>query len=220
MKITKFAQACILIEAKGKRILVDPGFLQFDESLLKEGWNDIDILLVTHRHDDHCHIPAIQEIMKNQKTTFYTTQEVASEFPELQPERVKEGDRIDAGGITIEVVRAVHGFIPWLKGGAEITENVGYILDDGEKRVYVPSDTICFDNDYTCDIVFVPVCNHGLVMGPFEAALFAKETGAKHVIPFHYDNPKFPANLEQVKEEFKKQGLNFRFLDVKERIEI
>ena len=64
MKITKYAQACILIETNGKRILIDPGYLEYTESLLDE-WKDIDILLVTHKHRDHCHLPAIQEILKD-----------------------------------------------------------------------------------------------------------------------------------------------------------
>jgi L-ascorbate metabolism protein UlaG (beta-lactamase superfamily) len=219
MKITRFAQSCILIETKNKRILVDPGDLQFDISLLKNDWNDIDILLVTHKHSDHCHVDAIKEIMKNPKTKLYTSQEVASTYPEIKPEIVKENDVKDVDGIRINVVKAVHGFIPLLKGGWEISENIGFIIDDGEKRAYLTSDTICFDNEYECDVLFIPVCNHGLVMGPFEAALFAKETGAKLVIPFHYDNPKFPANKDLVKSEFEKHGLNFRFLELGESIE-
>ena len=61
MKITRYAQSCVLIEAKGKRILVDPGVIGHDESLL-EDWKDIDLLLVTHKHGDHCHEEAIKEI--------------------------------------------------------------------------------------------------------------------------------------------------------------
>ena len=39
------------------------------------------------------------------------------------------------------------------KSGGEIFENVGYILDDGYKRLYTTSDTINFNNDYKCDIL-------------------------------------------------------------------
>lgn len=89
-----------------------------------------------------------------------------------------------------------------------------------KKRVYLTSDTIGFKNEYECNVIFVPVCNHGLVLGPFEAALFAKETGAELVIPYHYDNPIYPVNLDEVKEEFDKQELNYKILNIKESVEI
>jgi L-ascorbate metabolism protein UlaG (beta-lactamase superfamily) len=212
MKITKYNQSCILIETNNKRILIDPGNINYEDSLLANEWSNIDILLVTHKHSDHCHSDAIKEIIKNNKTKFYTTKEVSKTYPQLQPIIVKEGDTIEVDGIKIEVVKAVHGYIPLLKGEKEVNENVGYIVDDGKKRAYQTSDTICFKNSYKCDIIFVPVVNHGVVMGPWEAALFAKETGAELVIPFHYDNPGHPMDIESVKKEFTAQNLNFKFL--------
>ena len=97
---------------------------------------------------------------------------------------------------------------------------IGFIVDDSSKRYYFTSDTLCFDNDYKCDVVFVPVCNHGLVMGPFEAAAFSKEHGASLIIPVHYDNPSYPTDLEKVKEEFSKLDLNLKVLNIKESVEI
>lgn len=220
MKIARFGQSCVLIETKGKRILVDPGDKLWNESLLTEHWVNIDIILVTHRHHDHCESKSIQEMTKNDKTKFYTTQEVASAFPELSPEIVKQGDVLKENGITVTVVKAVHGYVPVFKGGKMVNENVGYIIDDGDKKAYITSDTMCFENDYKCDVVFVPVCNHGVTMGPWEAGLFAQETGASLVIPVHYESPKHPADLDQVSAEFDKFGLNYKILDVKESIEI
>lgn len=220
MKITRYAQSCVLIETNGKRILVDPGSIQYDDSLLENDWNNIDIILVTHKHGDHCHVPAILEIMKDEKTKLYSSAEVATEYPELKIEIVKENDIVNIDDIKIEVVKAVHGFIPLLKGGKEVNNNIGYIIDDGKKRAYLTSDTICFDNDYKCNVLFVPVCNHGLVMGPFEAALFAKETGAELVVPVHYHNPKYPADLDEVEKHFKENGLNYRIMEIKDSVEL
>jgi len=220
MKITRYAQSCILIETNGKRILVDPGSIQYDNSLLMNDWNNIDIILVTHKHGDHCHVPAILEIMKEGKTKLYSSTEVAKEYPELKIEIVKENDVVNIDDIKIEVVKAVHGFIPLLKGGKEVNNNIGYIIDDGKRRAYSTSDTICFDNDYKCNVLFAPVCNHGLVMGPFEAALFAKETGAELVVPVHYHNPKYPADLNEVERHFKENGLNYRIMEIKDSIEL
>ncbi|MCF7833773.1 MAG: MBL fold metallo-hydrolase [Candidatus Pacebacteria bacterium] len=220
MKITKFGQSCILIQTKEKRILIDPGNLLFDDKLLKTEWVDIDILLVTHKHGDHCLDEAIKEITKNPKTKFYTSQEVLDGHPTLSPIIIKEGQILNFEDIKIEVVKAVHGYLPHLKGGNEIKENLGYIVDDGENRAYHTSDSISFNNEYKCDIIFIPVCNHGLVMGPFEASRFAKETGAKLVIPIHYDNPLYPVNLAEVENNFNKESLNCKILGVGESIKV
>lgn len=219
MKITKFAQSCFLVETNNKRILVDPSNIKYENNLL-EFWNNIDIILITHKHKDHIHIEAVNKILENPKTRLYTTQEVKDAYEDLKCEILKKGDIINLDNIKIEVVKAVHGYMPFLKGGNEINENVGYIIDDGIKRFYLTSDSICFENNYKCDIIAVPVCDHGLVMGPFEAGLFSKETGAGLVIPIHYDNPKFPISIDLVKEEFDKQEINYKILNVKESIEI
>jgi len=219
MKITKFAQSCVLVETNNKRILIDPGYLQFDESLLRKQWANIDFLLVTHKHNDHCAANAIKEIVKRPETKFYASQEVSNSHTELSPQIVKEGGILDFDKLKIEVVKAVHGYMPFLQGDKEISENLGYIIDDGEHRVYHTGDTISFKTDYKCDIIFVPICNHGLVMGTYEAAFFAKKTGAKLVIPIHYDNPSYPTDLEKAKEGFKKQWLNYKILEIGESVE-
>lgn len=220
MKITRFGQSCLLVETKGKRILIDPGNIKYDESYLTKEWAEIDILLVTHKHRDHCHVDAIKEIEKNPKTKFYSSQEVAYTYPEIHPTVVKENDILSLDTIKIEVVRAVHGWIPPLKGGKEIYENIGFIIDDGNLRIYQTSDTISFQNNYKCDVLFLPVVNHGLVMGPWDAALFAQDTEASLVVPFHYDNPEHPADFEIIKREFEERGLNYRFLSIGETMEI
>jgi len=50
--------------------------------------------------------------------------------------------------------------------------------------------------------------------------MFAKETGAELVIPYHYDSPKYPGDLVKTKEEFEKQELNYRILGNKDLISL
>ena len=216
MKITRFPQSCFLIETLAKKILIDPGYIKFDESFL-ESWKNSDVVLITHKHGDHCDPELIKKISPKE---IYSSLEVANSIPEIKVNPVCEGDTIMIDSIKISVVHAQHGYLPTLKNGNEIFENIGFIIDDGLNKLYHTSDTISFPNEYTCTVLLVPVCNHGLVMGVFEAALFAKETKAKTVIPMHYDNEKYPADLEKVKEEFKKAGLNYKILDLKESLEV
>lgn len=217
MKITKFPQSCLLIETKDKKILVDPGNLKYKEEYF-DIWNNVDIVLITHKHPDHFNTEILEKLDKN--ITIYSTKEVSEANITLNINIVKENDIIELENIKIEVVHAVHGYQPLLKGAKEIHENVGYIVDDGENRLYTTSDTICFRNDYKADILCIPVTGHGLTMSAFEASLYAKEVGAVLTIPIHMDNPAFPPNFDYIREMFNKYEIEYEILENDETIEI
>ncbi len=217
MKITKFPQSCLLIETKERKILIDPGTLKYKEEYF-DIWNNVDIILITHKHPDHCNIEVLEKINKNVK--IYSTQEVQEANKNLNINIVKENDVIELDKIKIEVVHAIHGYQPLLKGDKEIHENVGYIVDDGENRLYTTSDTICFKNDYKADILCIPVTGHGLTMSAFEAALYAKEVGATLTIPIHMDNPAFPPDFKYIEEMFNKYEVEYEILENDETIEV
>lgn len=217
MKITKLPQSCLLIESKNKKILVDPGKLKYKEEYFNI-WNNVDIILITHKHPDHCNSEILEKLNKN--IPIYTTKEVQIENENLDIKVVKENDVIELEHIKIEVVHAIHGYQPLLKGPKEVHENVGYIIDDGEVRVYSTSDTICFRNDYKADVLCVPVTGHGLTMSAFEAALYAKEVGARLTIPVHMDNPAFPPDFEYIKEMFEEYEADYKILENDESIEV
>ena len=217
MKITKYPQSCLLVETKGKKILIDPGTLKYKEEYF-DVWNSVDIILITHKHLDHCNTEILEKINDNIK--IYSTQEVQDANKTLNINIIKENDIIELDDIKVEVVHAVHGYQPLLKDGKEIYENVGYIIDDGENRLYTTSDTICFKNDYKADILCVPVTGYGLTMSAFEAALYAKEVGATLTIPIHMDNPAFPPDYKFVEEMFNKYEVEYEILENEESIEI
>ena len=217
MKITKYPQSCLLVETKEKKILIDPGTLKYKEEYF-DVWNSVDIILITHKHIDHCNTEILEKINDNIK--IYSTQEVKDANKTLNINIIKENDIIELDDIKVEVVHAVHGYQPLLKGGKEIYENVGYIIDDGENRLYTTSDTICFKNDYKADILCVPVTGYGLTMSAFEAALYAKEVGATLTIPIHMDNPAFPPDYKFIEEMFNKYEVEYEILENEESIEV
>ena len=217
MKITKYPQSCLLVETKGKKILIDPGTLKYKEEYFNV-WNSVDIILITHKHPDHCNTEILEKINNNIK--IYSTQEVQDANKTLNINIIKENDIIELDDIKVEVVHAVHGYQPLLKGEKEIYENVGYIIDDGENRLYTTSDTICFKNDYKADILCVPVTGYGLTMSAFEAALYAKEVGATLTIPIHMDNSAFPPDYKFIEEMFNKYEVEYEILENEESIEI
>lgn len=217
MKITKYPQSCLLVETKAKKILIDPGTLKYKEEYF-DIWNNVDIILITHKHPDHCNAEILEKINNNIK--IYSTKEVQDANKTLNINVIKENDIIELYGIKVEVVHAFHGYQPLLKGPKEINENVGYIIDDGENRLYTTSDTICFKNDYKADILCIPVTGYGLTMSAFEASLYSKEVGATLTIPIHMDNPAFPPNYDFIKEMFEKYEIDYEILENEETIEI
>ncbi len=219
MKITKFPQSCLLIETKEKKILIDPGNLKYKEEYF-EIWNNVDIILITHKHPDHCFTEILEKIDNSIK--IYSSNEVKEKYPTLAINIVKENNRINLDNdITIEVVHAEHGYIPPMKqSGGKVNENIGYIIDDKDTRIYITSDTVCFENEYKCDVLCAPVSDYGVVMGAFEASLLAKATNAKLVIPLHTDSPAYPVNDDFLKEMFEKNEVEYEILENGESIEI
>lgn len=215
MKITKYPQSCLMIEINDKKILIDPGSLKYQDNFLNE-WQTADIILVTHKHGDHIYA----NVLKDFSLPIYSTNEVQKSYSEIKFNIIKENEVINLDNIKIEVVKALHGYNPNLKNGGEVFENVGYIIDDGKTRLYITSDTICFNNDYKADVVALPITAHGLTMSSYEAALFTKDLEAKLVLPIHMDNEKYPTNLEYMQTNFEKFNINYKVLNIDESIEI
>lgn len=214
MKIKKYPQSCLMIETNNKKILVDAGSLKYQNKFLDE-WKTADIILITHKHGDHIK----SDVLKDINIPIYSTEEVKNTYTEIKFNIIKENDILDFDDVKIEIVKAIHGYNPLLKNGGQVFENVGYIIDDGQHRLYVTSDTICFNNDYKADIVALPVTAHGLTMSSFEASLFVKELGAKLVLPIHMDNEKYPTDIDYMKKNFEKFEINYKVLDIEEEIE-
>lgn len=224
MKITKFHQSCLLIETKGKRILIDPGVIGNTKQMVEEYWKDIDTILVTHRHGDHCYVEGINEILKRDQAELYTTEEVKNHCSFDKIHVVKEGDKIPLSDtIYVEVVHAVHGFLTPMKyNGDEIIENVGYIIDDGEIRLYVTSDTINFHHDYQCNVLCMPFNGNGLTLGISDGISFAGDISPDLVIPIHMEHPKpnFNPDKRVLEKALKEANLEYEFLSVGEFLEI
>lgn len=223
MKATKYPQSCILVETNNKKILIDPGTYVYEQTDMKpEDWKNIDFLLLTHRHGDHCHPESIKTIKENNpEMIILSNSKVKEKLEDIESEVVKEGDIKEFGDIKIEVVKAIHGCCPAVGGPAGIIkENNGFIIDDGKLRTYHCGDTLVFYPEFKADVIFVPICGHGVVMEPDIAVDFCKLFNPKLVIPVHYDSEKHPMGTDKFEEEIKKTDMKYKILKNKESIEI
>lgn len=223
MKITKFNQSCLLVETKGKRILVDAGNIGYTDDMLEKYWVNIDVILVTHKHPDHCLTDVINKIIQRDNAELYTTAEVIANHNFSRVNKISEGEVFYIDNIKIEVTKAVHGFLTAMKNsGAEVKENVGYIIDDGNTRLYVTSDTINFNNNYKCDILAMPFNGNGLTLGLVDGIDFIKDINPKIVLPVHlqHANPIMNPNINTLKEVLEKQDIKYKILDLCESTEV
>ena len=64
MKITKYSQSTFIVENNlGQRLLIDPGKYNYENGFTPKDFGKIDILVVTHKHEDHHDINAEKEII-------------------------------------------------------------------------------------------------------------------------------------------------------------
>lgn len=133
MKIKKLGHCALLIEHEGKRILTDPG-------AYAEGYEDvknIDIVLITHEHGDHLHIPALETVLQNNPDAQVITNNGVGSI--LKEKRVDfdvltNGMSASIQNILFEAFGTEHEEIYKDFG---LVENTGYLIAN---RLFYPGD--------------------------------------------------------------------------------
>lgn len=212
MKITKFPQSCILVESQNTRLLIDPGSVKFEDKFL-DYWKTADAILVTHRHGDHYYAEKIKDL----NIPIFSTKEVQNSNTTVTVNIVKQGDTLKFGGLSVQVVKAVHGYI---NETGKIDENVGYIIDDGKIRLYITSDCIRFPNTYKADVLFADVTAFDVSMNLWGATQTYNEVGAKLLIVAHQDAGKMLYEKSQIETYLKSQNINYIIPEILQNIEI
>lgn len=125
MTITKFGHCCLLLETKGKRILVDPGRFSEAQNTLTE----IDIILITHEHADHYHSESVSMLLQhNPDAIVVTNTSVAKLLNELGVEtHILEGRET---ATVVDVPLAAYDG-PHVEIFEEfgLVQNTGYLVD-------------------------------------------------------------------------------------------
>jgi L-ascorbate metabolism protein UlaG (beta-lactamase superfamily) len=199
-KIQLLAHATFKITTpEGKIIIIDPWFSGNDFMKAEDKVQEkIDLILITHGHDDHfdSNLPEIiqktsAKVAANNVCRFYLIERGVSSS-HFEPMNV--GGSISLMGFKVSMVNAFH--ISHINISDDKIgyphSSVGFVLQfsDGLK-IYFAGDTSVFGDMkliaeiYKPNVAVLPIGDR-YTMGPLEASFAVKMLKVKHVIPFHY----------------------------------
>lgn len=197
MKITWLGQAGLLFETENTKIIADPYLsnscfklnpasdrrMPVDENYLKI---KPDVLILTHDHLDHTDPETLEHYLGENEGILV-----------LASQNAWNHARALATGHNYVMfnrhTRWTYGDIKFTAVKAEHSDNcaIGVIIEAEGKKYYITGDTlynteIFADLPKDIDVIFLPVNGVGNNLNMADAACFAKETGAKKVVPIHF----------------------------------
>jgi L-ascorbate metabolism protein UlaG (beta-lactamase superfamily) len=195
MKITMLGHSTLLIEVDVKNILTDPwltdplymGQLWHSGSFKPKKLPRLDLILVSHGHEDHFDSKTLSKISKNISVVIFKPYEKSARklgFKKILP--VSHDDKFFLDDVEIKALPGKH------VGGTAT-----YLISGKEGKVFFGGDTEYCDplanalNDSEPDVCLIPISGGGIGflkfhMGPQDAAKLVKASKAPIAIPIHY----------------------------------
>lgn len=179
LSIKWLGHASFLIKAGEKRIYIDPYEGEYDEKA--------DIILVSHSHGDHCDVPIINRIRREDTVIIATPRCVPTIGGGVKT--IKSGEKIDLEKMTVEAVPAYNlkrfrsPNVPFHPKG----QGVGFLISTQDKTIYHAGDTgfIPEMRSLTAvDLALLP-CGGTYTMDIKEAVDAILAINPKTVIPMH-----------------------------------
>jgi L-ascorbate metabolism protein UlaG (beta-lactamase superfamily) len=179
MRITHLGHACLLVETRGQRLLIDPGV--FSSRIADV--TGLDAILVTHQHPDHLdlqRLPALLEI--NPQARLYAEPQAADVMMEagIGAEHTVAGHALTFGPVQVTPVGEKHALI---NEALPRIDNLGLVLRaEGEPSLFHPGDA--YDGEPgQVDILALPL------NAPWAASrhtiAFARRISPRDCIPIH-----------------------------------
>lgn len=203
LEITFIAHGTLMMTFNEKVIYIDPVTMFADFSAMPKA----DIILITHEHGDHLDKKAIDQIIKDDTRIILTA---VCEKSLGKGEIMNNGDEKSVLGIDIKAVPAYNMGKPFHPKG---TGN-GYLLQFGNKKVYVAGDTENIPEMAQLkdiDIAFLPM-NLPYTMTPAMVAEAAKVIKPKILYPYHFGETKTEELLNLLSNE---KGIEVRIRKLK-----
>ena len=210
MKITKFGHCCLLIEENGVRILTDPGMYSTQQDEVK----NIDVVLITHEHQDHFHIDSLKAVLKNNPQAKVITNKSVGALLEKDGivfNIVEDGQNSNEKGVLIEGFGKDHAL---MHASIPSIQNTGYFIAN---RLFYPGDA--FTNPgKQIEILALPVAGPWMKLP--EAIDYALELKPKTCFPVHDVILKFPGSTHRIPlQVLEPKGIKFVVLEIDKEYE-
>jgi L-ascorbate metabolism protein UlaG (beta-lactamase superfamily) len=197
---------------ENKIIIVDPWLI--NNPYIPTGLEQqdkIDLMLITHGHEDHLDIH-ITDIIKKTNPTIIANNIcrrylIEQNVPETQFEAMNYGGTLSLLDVKVTMVNAVHNAHIYVTDKTITFPHAtnGFIVRmSNNTTIYFAGDTCVFGDMkliseiYKPNIAVIPIGDRSM-MGALEASYAVKLINAKHIIPFHYGT--LPAHT-QTPDEF------------------
>jgi L-ascorbate metabolism protein UlaG (beta-lactamase superfamily) len=148
MRVTKQEHACLIVEASGKTLVVDPG--SFTTALV--GLSDVVAIVITHEHADHWTAEQLARIIeRNPTAAIFGPSGVAAAATDFDIQVVTGGDTKEVEPFTLRFFGEKHAVI---HESLPVIDNVGVLIND---TLYYPGDSFTIPEGVEVDTVAVPV---------------------------------------------------------------
>jgi L-ascorbate metabolism protein UlaG (beta-lactamase superfamily) len=235
--VTWLGHAGFLLQLGGRNILIDtvwalwlgPAKRSSHPSLLARDLPYIDLVLITHAHFDHLHLPSLRAIAAGQP--IIVPQGVGTVVKGCAFSRIIEMDYwqcLRVAGLDIT-------FVPTKHWGARFIHDTyrkfgGYLISDRHQTVFHCGDSSMFDGFQdiarraSIDVALMPIgayqppSGRPVHMNPEEAITAFDMLGARHMVPMHYGA--YPISGEPLHEPEQRLLKATRHLNMEDRVHI
>lgn len=176
MKVTKYAQSCLVIEEGGVKILTDIG--SYSETV--PDVTGLAAVLITHEHQDHFDLEKLKEVLaRNPDAQVITHAAVGEKLTEegIDWTAIESGETITVFGITIKSFGTEHAII---YGDSSPCRNTGFLIAG---KLFMPGDALHDVPDTQVEILALPTGGPWHKMS--EAIDYAKKINPRVAFPIH-----------------------------------
>jgi len=156
--------------------MTDPGMYSVEQQALER---NIDIVLITHEHQDHLHTDSLKQILKNNPRAQVISNASVGKLLEQEGitfTKLSHGDSLMQEGISFEGHGHDHAVIyPTIPS----VENTGFLIDG---RLFYPGDAF-YNPEKPVEILALPVVAPWMKIS--EAIEYAKAIKPKKCFPVH-----------------------------------